>query len=190
MARRTPDNSQLADAGTLLATTHRLAGGLDVRLRLTRPSDESRVREFLERLAPETRQRRFRTPMPRVTQNVVDHFTFYDPRKRLVVAASGPGIGGEEIVGLADVSFAATGQAEIGLVVDDEHQSRGIGKLLTEAIASLAVGRAATHLKAEMLDSDPAVISLLSDIGRIVRVVENGHAVAYAKLPARSRWAA
>lgn len=190
MARRTPDNSHFADSGTLLATTHRLADGLHVRLRLTRPSDERLVRDFLERLAPETRQRRFRTPMPRVPQRVVDHFTFYEPRDRLVVAASGPGTGGEEIVGLADVSFAATGQAEIGLVVDDEHQSRGIGKLLTEAIASLAVGRAATHLKAEMLDSDPAVISLLSDIGRIVRVIENGHAVAYAKLPARSRWAA
>ena len=189
MARTTPENT-LADSGTLLATTHRLDGGLQVRLRLTRPSDARAVREFLERLTPETRQRRFLSPMPRVPQAVVDHFTFYDPRERLVIAATTPGSGGEEIVGLGDVSFVATGIAEIGMVVEEEHQSRGIGRLLTEAVASLALSRAATHLKAEMLDSNPAVLKLLSAIGATVRTIEDGRAVAYAKLPARSRWAA
>lgn len=190
MALPTPDNSRLADSGTLLATTHRLDGGVDVRLRLTRPNDRGGIRDFLERLAPETRQRRFLSPMPRVPQHVVDHFTFYDPRERLVLIATTPGTGGEEVVGLGDVSFAATGLAEIGLVVGDEHQNRGIGRLLTEAIASIALSRSATHLKAEMLDSSPAVLKLLTAIGRTVRTVEDGRAVAYAKLPARSRWAA
>ena len=189
MARNSPE-TRLADSGTLLATTHRLAGGRDVRLRLTRPSDAVCVRDFLERLAPETRQRRFLSPMPRVTQAVVDHFTYYDPRERLVIAATMPGAGGEEVVGLGDVSFAETGMAEIGMVVEEEHQSRGIGRLLAEAIASLALSRAATHLKAEMLDSNPAVLRLLGSIGRTVRTIEDGRAVAYAKLPARSSWAA
>ena len=95
-----------------------------VRLRLTRPSDAAHVRDFLERLSPETRQRRFLSPMPSVPQAVVDHFTFYDPRERLVIAATMPGQGGEEIVGLGDVSFVSTGIAEIGLVVEEEHQSQ------------------------------------------------------------------
>jgi GNAT superfamily N-acetyltransferase len=190
MARSAPDTTRLADSGTLLATTHRLDGGADVRLRLTRPSDRACIREFLERLSPETRQRRFLSPMPRVPQNVVDHFTYYDPRARLVLAATTPGTGGEEVVGLGDVSFADTGLAEIGLVVEEEHQSQGIGRLLTEAVASIAVSRGATHLKAEMLDSSPVVLKLLTSIGRTVRTIEDGRAVAYAKLPARSRWAA
>jgi acetyltransferase len=192
MARRTPDTRQprLADSGTLLATTHRLEGGRDVRLRLTRPNDAVCVRDFLERLSPETRQRRFLSPMPRVPQHIVDHFTFYDPRERLVIAATTPGSGGEEVVGIGDVSFADTGLAEIGLVVDEEHQHHGIGSLLTEAIASLALTRGATHLKAEMLDSSPAVLKLLSGVGRTVRKFEDGRAVAFAKLPTRSSWAA
>ena len=189
MARKTPEHT-LADSGTLLATIHRLDGGARVRLRLTRPSDGTRVRGFLERLSPETRQRRFLAPMPRVTQAAVDHFTFYDPRERLVIAATMPGAGGEEIVGLGDVSFVSTGIAEFGLVVEDEHQSRGIGRLIAEAIASLAVARGATHLKAEMLDSSPVLLTLLGSLGRTVRTIEDGHAVAYVKLPARSRWAA
>ncbi len=153
MTRKAPE-TRLADSGTLLATTHRLDGGLRVRLRLTRPSDAARVRDFLERLSPETRQRRFLSPMPRVSQSVVDHFTFYDPRARLVIAASMPGIGGEEIVGLGDVSFLSTGVAEIGLVVEEEHQNRGIGRLIAEAIAAIALSRGAARLKAEMLDSN------------------------------------
>lgn len=187
---RTPDIRKFADSGTLLATTHRLDDGAQVRLRLTRPNDARCVRDFLERLSPETRQRRFLSPMPRVSRAVVDHFTFYDPRERLVIAATMPGAGGEEVVGLGDASFAATGIAEIGMVVEEEHQSRGIGRLLTEAIASIALSRTATHLKAEMLDTNPAVLKLLSAIGRTVRTIEDGRAVAYAKLPARSRWAA
>ena len=189
MTRIAPD-TRLADSGTLLATTHRLDGGLRVRLRLTRPSDAVRVRTFLERLSPETRQRRFLSPMPRVSQAVVDHFTFYDPRARLVIAATAPGEGGEEIVGLGDVGFLSTGTAEIGLVVEERHQSRGIGGLIAEAIASLALSRGATHLKAEMLDSNPAVLKLLGSIGPTVTSIEDGRAVACAKLPTRARWAA
>ncbi|HYH57761.1 MAG TPA: GNAT family N-acetyltransferase [Thermoleophilaceae bacterium] len=190
MARGTPD-TRLADSGTLLATTHRLDGGASVRLRLTRPSDRRGVREFLERLAPETRQRRFLSPMPRVPEAVIDHFTFYDPRQRLVIAATTPGENGrEEVIGLGDVSLDATTVAELGLVVEEEHQSRGIGSLLAEAIASLALSRGATHLKAEMLDSSPVVMRLLASIGPTMRTTEDGHAVVYAKLPARARWAA
>jgi GNAT superfamily N-acetyltransferase len=187
---RKPADNRLADSGTLLATTHQLESGARVRMRLTRPSDARRVHDFLERLSPETRQRRFLSPMPTVPRAVVDHFTFYDPRERLVIAATAPGEGGEEIVGLGDVSFVATGIAEIGLVVEEEHQSRGIGSLVAEAIASLALSRGATHLKAEMLDSSPAVMKVLGSIGRTVTTIEDGRAVAYAKLPARASWAA
>ena len=42
--------------------------------------------------------------------------------------------GGEAVVGLADVALQATGLAEIGVVVADDSQGRGIGKLLSEAV--------------------------------------------------------
>ena len=148
------------------------------------------MRDFLERLSPETRHRRFLSPMPRVPQSVVEHFTYYAPRERLVIAATAPGDGGEEVIGLADVSLAHTGLAEIGLVVEEAHQNQGIGRLLTEALASIALSRGATHLKAEVLDSNPAVLRLLGGIGRTVQSIEEGRAVTYAKLPSRSRWAA
>jgi RimJ/RimL family protein N-acetyltransferase len=171
-----------ADPGALLATTHSVGEGLRVRLRLARPSDAPRVRAFLERLSPETRQRRFLVAMPGVGEVLVRHFTFYDPRERLVVVAAAPIGPGEELVGLADVALLSTGLAEIGIVVDDSRQGHGIGSLMSDALASLALRRGATHLKAELLADNAPMLKLMQRLGPTVRTVEDGHSVVYTRL--------
>jgi GNAT superfamily N-acetyltransferase len=178
------------DPGAMLAATHELEDGGRVRLRLTRPSDAAPVRDFLERLSPETRHRRFLAPMPTIPEATIRHFTFYDPRERLVVAAVVAAHGGEEIEGLADVALLSTGLAELGLVVEDSQQRRGIGRLLSHAIASLAIQRGATHVKAQMLEPGAAMLGLLRALGPTVEAVEEGNLVAYTRLPAVRRRAA
>src|SRR3954469_25873408 len=103
MPNRTPQ-APLADPGAILSGGHTLDDGARVRLRLTRPSDAALVRDFLERLSSQTRQRRFLVSMPQVSDATVRHFTFYDPRARITFAATMPGEVGEEIVGLADAA--------------------------------------------------------------------------------------
>ena len=182
---------RLVDPGAMLASTHDLGDGLRVRLRLTRPTDAELVRSFLERLSPETRARRFLAPPPEVTAGMVQHFTFYDPRRRMMLAATCLIDGHEELIGLADLTFASTGLAEVGVVVADESQGRGIGRLLAEAVAATAIQRGATHLKAEMLPGNEPMLRLLERLGRTVRTVEDGHEVAYTRLRAdRGRHAA
>jgi RimJ/RimL family protein N-acetyltransferase len=127
----------MLDPGAMLGTIHELASGLRISIRLTRPSDAPRVRAFLERLSPEARLTRFLVPMPEIEESTVNHFTFYNPRERLVLAATAPLAGVEEIVGMADIVLVDTGVAELGVVVDDEHQGQGVGRALTEAVASL-----------------------------------------------------
>jgi RimJ/RimL family protein N-acetyltransferase len=188
VAPRDPQRS-LTDPGALLATTHE-AGGRRLRLRLTRPSDAIGVRAFLEALSHETRRRRFLTPSATVSESMVRHFTFFDPRQRLVVAATTPDGGAEQILGLADVALLHTGLAEIAVVVADNHQGRGVGGLLTEAIASVAARQGATHLKAELLPENRAMMRLMERIGPTVRTFEEGGMVAYARLPATGRHAA
>jgi acetyltransferase len=179
---RTSTAPRLTDPGALLAGTHELDDGRRVRLRLTRPSDAALVADFLERLSPETRRRRFLVPMPVVSDSTVRHFTFYDPRERMTMAATMLDGGTERIVGLADAAFLGTGLAEIGVVVGDEHQSHGLGKLLSEAIASLAIKRGATHLKAQMLSGNAPMLRLFERLGRTVRTVEDGTSTAYVRL--------
>jgi RimJ/RimL family protein N-acetyltransferase len=166
----------------MLSTTHELDDGSRVRLRLTRPSDAPRVRAFLEGLSAETRRRRFLSSASAVSESTVRHFTFYNPRERLMLAATMPIDGEERIVGLADAAFLATGLAEIGVVVDDDSQGHGLGKVLSEAVASVALQRGAVRLKAEMLDDNQAMLHLLERLGRTIRTVEDGHSVAYTRL--------
>src|SRR6476661_4803399 len=161
--------TRLTDPGAMLSATHQLDDGSRVRLRLTRPSDGARVREFLEGLSAETRTLRFLAATPTVSESTVRHFTFYDPRERMILAATMPVDGSERIVGLADAAFLATGLAEIGVVVDDESQGQGLGKVLSEAVASLALSHGATRLKAEMLDGNGPMLRLLERLGRTVR---------------------
>ena len=174
----------------MLARTHELPSGLRVRLRLTRPSDGPRVRTFLEGLSAESRRRRFFTAMPVVNHTPIRHFTYYNPRERLVVAATAHLGGTEQILGLADVSLLETGVAEIGLVVTDEHQGQGVGGVLSEAIAALAVQQGARHLKAEVLERGGAMLQLMRRLGPTVESVEDGHVVAHTRLPTRHRYAA
>ena len=110
------------DPGPLLATTHD-AGGLRVKLRLARPSDALRMRGFLESHAPRL-------------ASSARRFTFYDPRERLVVVATAPVEGTEEIVGLADLREpAASGPL---VVVDDRTPSHAVRSLLERAAQALA----------------------------------------------------
>ena len=184
------EHTFLADPGALMATTHEVGNGLRVRLRLSRPSDTPRVREFLETLSPETRHKRFFTAMPMVPEHVVRHFTFYNPRERMIVVAAAMIDGQERILGLADVVLLDTGAAELAVVVDDGLQQRGLGKLLTEVIASLAVRQGATHLYAELLDDNTPMRRLMERLGHTVRTVEDGTAQLYTRLAAPQRRAA
>ncbi len=176
--------------GAPLATTHEVGGGLQVRLRLTRPSDAPGVLRFLDGLSPETRRRRFLTAPPASRGGVGRHFTFFDPRERVVIAATSPIDGTEQIVGLADVAHISTGVAELAVVVADGRQGDGIGALLTEAIASLAAQQGAAHLKAVLLADDEPVLGLMERLGPTVRTSEGGNASIYLRLPLARRRAA
>jgi RimJ/RimL family protein N-acetyltransferase len=166
----------------MLSTAHRLRDGSAVRLRLTRPSDAPRVRSFLETLSEPARYRRFLSAIGDVPESVVRHFTFYEPRERLMLAATTPADGSEAIVALADVAMLDTGVAEIAVVVGDAHQGLGIGTLLGGAVASLAAQRGATHLKAVVASDNEPMLRLMERLGETVRTREDSNVVAYTKL--------
>ncbi len=170
-----------------MATTYQVDGDLRVRLRLARPSDGGGVRAFLEGLSPETRHRRFFSAMPTVPERMVRHFTFFDPRERLIVVAAAMTEGSERIVGMADVALQETGVAELAVVVDDHLQHQGVGKLLTEVIASLALHQGATHLRAELLEHNLPMLALMQRLGRTVRTVEDGTTEVLTRLQAAQR---
>ena len=92
----------------MLSTTHRLSDGSRVRLRLARPSDAPLVRDFLGG----------------ASDLVVRRFTFYDPRERLVLAATTFEGGVERIVGLADGAVLAQDEELRDLLLEAAERSR------------------------------------------------------------------
>ena len=127
----------MVDPGALLATTHQAGDGLRVRLRLCRPSDALRVQSFLEGLEPHAHEQ----------AGEVRDFTFYDPRRKLVVAAACLLNGSETIVGLATCELLPDGPAQLVLVVDEEVDGHGVAMLLTDAVAALARRQGVTELE-------------------------------------------
>ena len=172
-------NLRLVDPGALLARTHDVGDGLRVRLRLARPTDARLVRRFIDELSEESRRRRFPGA---VSEEHVRRFTFFDPRERLVLAACAQMGREQRLVGLADVTLHGTGVAELGVIVADEQQSHGIGTLLTEAIARLALRRGARHLKAEIHGDNEPMQRLMERLGKTVRTLEDDRTLIYTKL--------
>jgi RimJ/RimL family protein N-acetyltransferase len=128
--------------------------------------------------------------MDAVPEPIVRRFTYFDPRERLVVAATAPLDGSEAVVGIADVDMLATGLAELGLVVDDAVQGRGVGRLLAEAAGSLAARQGAARLKAEIYTENEPMLRLMEALGPSVRTLEDDRTVVYVRLPAARRRAA
>jgi hypothetical protein len=107
------------DLGALLATSYEIGGDRRVRLRLARPSDVPLVSEFLGGRSGEA---------PR---ELVRRFTFYDPRERVVLAATMLDGGRDRIVALGDAAF--TDLPEV--VLDHELEDTALAGLMTEAVA-------------------------------------------------------
>jgi hypothetical protein len=63
-------------------------------------------------------------------------FTFYDPRERLVLAATAPIDGSERIVGLADLAPLEADDPQV--LVDDRTPSAAVHELLAGAALALA----------------------------------------------------
>ena len=148
----------------MIFATHELADGSRVRLRLTRPTDAGRIQEFFEG-SPDA---------------VVREFTFYDLHRRLMMAATEFSAAGEQIVGLADLTFHRGGLAEVAVLVREDARGQGVGTLLAEAVASVAVRRGVTRLKSEL--------PMLERLGPTVRTVEDGRSVRYTRLSRAPRW--
>jgi acyl-CoA synthetase (NDP forming)/RimJ/RimL family protein N-acetyltransferase len=73
---------------------------------------------------------------------------------------------GEEVAGLASYERLPTGdEAEVALLVDDEHQGLGIGTLLLEALAVHATANGVARLVAEVLPNNASMLNVFRSAG-------------------------
>lgn len=145
-----------------------LADGGVLRLRLVGPEDKGLILEGFARLSPETRYRRFFSTKRGLSADELRYFTEFDGKNHLAICAvqvrpdgSEKGIGIARFVRVPEEPVVA----EAAVVVADEFQKRGLGRLLLLRLIAAARERGVERFRAMTLAENPAARALITELG-------------------------
>ena len=171
----------------------RLKGGLVVQLRLIGPQDRERFVAGFERLSPESRYRRFFTPVTRLREDAIDHLLDTDNHDHLALGAEMLGANGQPvgpIVGVARYIRLRDQPevAEAAVTVGDDLQHRGLGRLMLSVLVRAAVERDIRRFRAHVMSDNTPVLKLLRSLNTSLQPVndDSGALVYEFELPETS----
>ncbi len=157
-----------------------LRDGYVVGIRAVSLGDGKLLRRMFSRLSRESIYRRFHMPYPSVPEWAVALFTSVDEAQGKYLVA----VAGNEIVGHAMYARSEDGRsADIGILVKDEWQRRGIGKLLLSRLAAAARRRRIKAFTGVVLGENRPTMRLLAAVFTGVRsTLRGGQYEIYAPL--------
>ena len=141
-----------------------VADGGVVHVRPIRPDDAERLRRLHSRLSAETIYLRFFSPIPSLSDAMVQRFVNVDYINRLALVAQLE----DDIIGVARydrLSAPLDDEAEVAFVIDDAHQGRGLGTLLLEHLAAAARENGVREFVAETLPGNNRMLRVFRDAG-------------------------
>jgi acetyl coenzyme A synthetase (ADP forming)-like protein len=151
-----------------LVTDVVLRDGSTVRVRPARPSDATRVEDYLIGLSPETRRLRFWTQAIDV-RDLAARIVDVDYENHLTLLAL---TGGDEGTMVGGAQFIRMGgsRAEFGVSVTDAYQGKGLGSILIGLTAQAAAEKGIGTLVAEVLPENHRMINVLRTSGFPVKI--------------------
>jgi GNAT superfamily N-acetyltransferase len=151
-----------------------LTDGTEVVVRPIRPSDKQMLATGLARLSETTIQRRFLGPKPRLTKAELRYLTEVDGVDHHAIVAEVPAFGGAIVASARWVRLASDPlAAEAAVVVSDDLQGKGLGKVLARELADSARARGIRRIHAQMLSENPPALALMRVIAG--RLSEGAH---------------
>lgn len=135
-----------------------LRDGSSVALRPIDATDRELLEKGFERLSPQSRYRRFFSPVAHLSKRQLDYLTQVDHHDHEALVAVDPGSGG--IVGVARYVRTRPGVAEPAIVVSDDWQGRGLGAQLLDALADRAREEGVESFVAPILAENRGAIRL------------------------------
>ncbi len=140
--------------------------GLEIFLRPVKVSDEPLLKEFFYSLSDKTLYKRFisaRTDMP---HERLQDFCIIDYKKEMVILAIMPKDEKEEVIGVGQYGInEGNHTAEVALVVRDDYQNRGIGRVLLEYLTQIAKKKGLLGFTAEVLSTNKPMLHLFETMG-------------------------
>ena len=128
-------------------------------IRPLRPGDGPALHELHEQVSDEAIRLRFFSTARRAAHSYVDHVVSDPDTLALVAERHG------RLVGLATAEPLTPIRAEVAFLVADETRGHGVGTLLLEHVAALALARGITELEADVLTDNHAMLRVFSDAG-------------------------
>jgi nucleotide-binding universal stress UspA family protein/RimJ/RimL family protein N-acetyltransferase len=141
-----------------------LRDGSQVEIRSIEPDDRDALREGFERLSPQSRYRRFFSPVAQLSERDLDYLTDVDHSDHEALVAVDPDSG--EGVGVARYVRTGPEVAEPAIVVADDWQRRGVATRLLDALVGRALEEGVRRFEAPVLADNPAALRLLEQLGQ------------------------
>jgi GNAT superfamily N-acetyltransferase len=158
-----------------------LGDGQAVRLRLLRPDDGPYLRSGLARMSPESRYARFMGERHDLSDAELRYLCQIDGMDHFALGAVAIDPDGKA-EGVAVARFVRLeGEphvAEPAIAVVDAFQGRGLGRIMLHRLASASLERGITTWRASFLPSNRRIRYLLSRLGSMDVLVEDGLAVS------------
>ena len=144
----------------------RCEDGLEVLLRPIRPEDADLVREFFSRLSSESIYHRFFRDLPGLSSQMLLRLTQVDYDREIALAAMLTHGLTEKMLGLCSLAQRPGSEwAEFAVVVEDNWQRRGIGKLLLTHMLKIARSRGRLRIMGVVLRQNRAMLELGRSVG-------------------------
>jgi GNAT superfamily N-acetyltransferase len=163
-----------------------LRSGDRVLIRPIRREDKDVLLDGFGRLSPESRYRRFFSPMNELGGREVRYLTEVDHRTHEALVATDPSTG--EGYGVARFVRSSTDPraAEVAVAVIDSWQGRGVGTALLDALAARAREEGVERFTASVLANNSAMLELLRGLGD-TEVVDRADGVVELQIELRGR---
>ena len=145
-----------------------LKDGSRVGLRPIRPDDAARLQQLFSVLSAETIFMRFLTVAKELSDKQAREFACVDYINRMALVATTQEEGEERIIGVARYSMLnrpEPGLVETAIVVRDDHQRRGLGKLSMERLVRYARDHGVKAFVATVHNNNAVVMSFIRNSG-------------------------
>ena len=136
-----PLRSNLAESGSLI-----LRDGTSAEIRPSEPTDAAMMQEFVDRLSPESKRHRFFSESAPPREIVTALCNSSDPRSQITLIVTRISEGALRIIAAGSYWAKDQHTAEVAMAVDDAFHGKGLGTLLLERLALLAIRHGFTRL--------------------------------------------